>query len=224
MALFSNFFSFLFFTVLFLSLQIHARDSQFFSKVTHANDNNINGIKETDLPSKEEPVNKQPEQEPVFVPEAHDSYGLYGHKSAGQFPPATTTTTMTTYPPYKTESEEYMMSKYPNNKYYSYYNRDAYNTNYYKDAYGNDLDNTKHTEGGYESVMSKNQMMRKKNQMFYNSNNGGYDDRYHHNNGERQGMSDTKFMEGGKYHYENNNSIEGYQNQGFEGNEDKFQP
>ena len=75
MASFSNVFSFLFFTTLLSSLQINARDSQFFSKVAHAN----NG-EETQLLNKEETVSKA-EQEPVFVPETDNSYGLYGHES-----------------------------------------------------------------------------------------------------------------------------------------------
>ncbi|XP_028780438.1 protein E6-like [Neltuma alba] len=225
MALSSNLVSFLFFTILLLSsLQIQARDSQFFSKVTHPVIDKNNG-EETELPNeKEEPVmmNKPDQQEPVFIPEIDNNYGLYGHESAGP------TTTTTTYQPYKTESEEEYMRKYPNK--YSYYNRDQNdfinnnNNNYYKDAYGNDLDKKRYTGGGYEN-MSSNQM--RKNQKLYNGNNGGYDHRYRQYNGERQGMSDTRFMEGGKYYYENNNSMQGYQNQlGLEGNNniDEFQP
>ncbi|KAI9076964.1 hypothetical protein K1719_041040 [Acacia pycnantha] len=225
MALFSNTDSFLFFIILLLlSLQIHARDSQFFSKVTHPINNKKND-KETNLmPNKKEELvtmHKSDQQDqPIFIPEIDNNYGLYGHESAtGQFLPATTTT----YRPYKAATEEYM-SKYPNNK-YSYYNRDQNeNNSYYKDAYGNYLDNTRYIEGGYENL--SNNRMRRKNQKMYNSNNGGYV-RYDYN-GERQGMSDTRFMGGdGKYYYENSNSMEGYQNQlGFGGNNnmDGFHP
>lgn len=203
MAPFSNFISFLFFTTLLLSLQINARQSQFFSKVTHAENNG----QEKELSNKEEPLNK-PEKEPLFVPETDNNYGLHGHES-GQFPPRTTidtaaaaTITTTTYQPYKTESEE-EMNKYTKNK-YSYYNKDAYNTNqndfnnnnyFNKDAYGgnqNELGNTRYTYGVYNSMSNQNN-----NNNYYNNNAAN-----RWNNGEKQGMSDTRFMEGGNYYYD----------------------
>lgn len=195
MALFSNLVSFLFFTILLLlSPQIHARDSQFFSKVTHS----INNKKESEPETMDKP---DQQDQPNFMSETDNNYGLYGHDES-----------TATYQPYKTESEEYMR-KYPNNK-YSYYNRN----NFYNDAYGNDLDSTRYIEGGYEDVSSNH--MRKKNQKLYNSNSGGYG-RYDEYNGGRQGMSDTGFMGGyGKYYYENNNFIEGDQNHVLSGPHD----
>lgn len=218
MAPFSNYISFLFLTTLLLPLQIIARDSQFFSKVTHF-DNNNNNVKETELPNKEGPLNK-PEQQPVFTPETENSYGLYGHESS-QLP---STTTTTTYQPYEAEFQH--TSKYPN-KYN--YNNDAYNTNqneltntrltgtgyrnsekyYNMDAYGgnqNELSDTKYTEGEYNSMGNQN------NYKKYHYNNNAAKDRYSYNNnvannrnnGEKQGMSDTRFLEGGKYFYDLN--------------------
>lgn len=210
MAPFSNYISFLFLTTLLLPLQITARDSQFFSKVTHFDsNNNNNNVKETEFPNKEGPLNK-PEQQPVFTPETENSYGLYGHEST-QLP---STTTTTTYQPYEAEFQH--TSKYPN-KYYNY-NNEAYSTNqnelsntrltgtgyrnsdkyYNKDAYGgnqNELSDTKYTEGEYNSMGNQN------NYKKYHYNNNVANKRY---NGEKQGMSDTRFLEGGKYYYDVN--------------------
>ncbi|KAL9321184.1 hypothetical protein ACSQ67_013023 [Phaseolus vulgaris] len=143
MAHLSNYTSFLLFTTLFLALQISARDSQFFSKVSHFDNNNV---KETELPNREAPEVNKVDQQPPFVPETENSYGLYGHDESNQAPSTTTTknaasyTTPTSYHPYKTEFE--------NNK---YFNNDAYNNRY---------------------------------------------------NGEKQGMSDTRFLEGGRYFHD----------------------
>ncbi|KAK7319733.1 hypothetical protein RJT34_04458 [Clitoria ternatea] len=251
--------SFLFLTTLLLSLHVNARDSQFFSKVTPVNNNNNNNnLKETQVPNNEGPVNK-PEQQPVFIPETENSYGLYGHET-GLHPPTTTTTTnaapyttTTNYQPYKTTSSEEDTSKYSNNN--NNYNKDAYNTNQdefsetrftgtsynnnnyhynnnnnnnnnnHKDAVGgnqNELRDTKYTEEGYNSMENQNN---NNNKHYYNNNAASANDRYFYNNnnndgatnryyktdavnynynGERQGLSDTRFMEGGKYFYDVN--------------------
>ena len=102
----------------------------------------------------------------------------------------------------------------------------SYNNNknyhYNKDAYGNkqnELSDTKYTEGGYNSM--ENQYNNQKyyynnnaanDKYYYNNNNNGANDRYFYNNdaannrynGEKQGLSDTRFMEGGKYFYDVN--------------------
>ncbi|CAN4078893.1 unnamed protein product [Withania somnifera] len=71
MASFDKKFSLIFLLALLSSLQIHARDGQFFNKVP-----SNNGEKETPtvMPNKE--------QEPSFMPENENgAYGLYGHES-----------------------------------------------------------------------------------------------------------------------------------------------
>ncbi|CAL0309319.1 unnamed protein product [Lupinus luteus] len=198
---FSTYISFLFLATLLFPLQIIARESNFFSKVPHSNNNS--NVKETEIPKEEEPENK-PEEQPVFIPETENSYGLYGHEST-----QTSSTTNTNYEPYETEFQH--TSKYPNKYHHNYYNNDdAYNTNqneelsntrltgtyknnyYNKDAYEgnqNELSDTKYTEREYNSMG---------NQHNYN-NNGANDNRY---NGEKQGMSDTRFLEGGRYFYD----------------------
>ncbi|CAL0300912.1 unnamed protein product [Lupinus luteus] len=205
MAPFSIYISFFFLATLLFPLQIIARESHFFSKIPHSNNN----VKETELPKKEEPENK-PEEQPVFIPETENSYGLYGHEST-QNP-----STGSSYEPYETEFQH--TSKNPNKYHHSYNNNDAFNTNqneelsntklsdnyrnnyYNKDAYDgnqNELSDTKHTEGEYNSM--GNQHDYKKH--YYNNNNAANNNMY---NGEKQGMSDTRFLDGGKYFYDLN--------------------
>ncbi|MED6144788.1 hypothetical protein PIB30_018829 [Stylosanthes scabra] len=209
----SNLISLLFFTTLVFSLQANARESQFFSKVPHFNNN----LKETEvvpIPNNEAPVKK--EQVAEFIPETDNSYGLYGHESGLNPPSSTTTTTPTTsFEPYKSESEETSNEFTNNNNYYSF-NKDSYsskqnelsdarlarnsyssNNNYNNYFYDNTKDDNgfsdkKYTEGGYNSPMEN---QNSNNQKYYYNNN---------NNGERQGLSDTRFMEGGKYFYDVN--------------------
>ncbi|KAL2341859.1 hypothetical protein Fmac_009799 [Flemingia macrophylla] len=250
MASTSNYISFLFLTTLLLPLHITARDSQFFSKVTHFNNNN--GVKETQLPNKEAPEINKPEQQPAFIPETQNSYGLYGRDESNELP-------STTPHPYKTQFED--PTKYP-----KYYNNDAYNKKFYnKDAYGGnqyELSDTKYTEEGYNNKYYDS--YHNNHQNFYNNDaaNDKYynNNRYFHNNnnvannrynGEKQGMSDTRFLEGGKYFHDismdketynptnfgessrgvntdnwhNNRGYNGYQNQEeFEDEQENFEP
>ncbi|KAK4271615.1 hypothetical protein QN277_020284 [Acacia crassicarpa] len=240
---FSNCISLLLLTTLFMSLQIHARDSQFFSKVTHVTipattNNNNNVVKETELSKREEPVNK-PEQEPSFMPETESSYGLYGHES-GQFAPTTTTT----YKPYKTEPEQHT-DKYPTSNNNNYH----YNNNYKTDAYGRN-------QNEFNSMANQNSNHKydynnAANDRYFDNNKNANNDRYFYDNYatknsyvtnnnaannrykvDRQGMSDTRFMEGGKYFYDINSekydsalygdSSKGVNTRGWENNRGYF--
>ncbi|CAK8530583.1 unnamed protein product [Lathyrus sativus] len=163
----SNYISFLLFTTLLFPLHTIARESEFFSKVTHFN-------------KEESPTvtNKPEEQQPSFLPQTENSYGLYGHES-DHLPTNTAATN----------------SEFENNNYNNkYYNNDAYNTKYYnKDPFGNSQN---------EQSYNYNSMMEKQNnneRPLYNNNNNNY------YNGEKQGMSDTRFLEGGKYFHDINN-------------------
>ncbi|XP_020208252.1 protein E6 [Cajanus cajan] len=200
MAPLSNYISFLFLTTLVLPLHITARDSQFFSKVTHFNNNN--NVKETELPNKEAPEINKPEPQPAFIPETENSYGLYGHDESNELP--SNTPTPTSYHPYKAQFED--PTKYPNPK-NKYYNNDAYNKKFYnKDAYGGnqyELSDTKYTQEGYNNKYYNNDAANDKyyyNNNRYFHNNNVSDNRY---NGEKQGMNDTRFL-GGKYFYDVN--------------------
>jgi len=194
MATFSNYIFFLLLTTLLLPLTI-ARESEFFSKVTHFN-------KETKVPNKEEsPVTNKPEEQPPFIPQTQNSYGLYGHDS--DHIPSTAATTSTT------NSNFEDTNNYPNNN--KYYNNDAYNTKYYnKDTFGNnqnELSDTKYNEEGYNSMMEKQNNNQEyynaaNERSFHNNNYNNYNAQNNRYNGEKQGMSDTRFLEGGKYFYD----------------------
>ncbi|KAE9591708.1 hypothetical protein Lal_00039146 [Lupinus albus] len=203
MAPFSTYISFLFLATLLFPLQVIARESNFFSKVAHSNNN----VEETEVPKEEEPE-KKPDEQPVFIPETENSYGLYGHEST-----QTPSTTNTNYEPHETEFQH--TSKYPNKYHHNYNNDDAYNSNQneeldntrfigtYRNNYNNkdvyegnqnELSDTKYTEGEYNSVGNQHNY---KNH--YYNNNAANDNRY---NDEKQGMSDTRFLEGGRYFYD----------------------
>jgi len=270
MAHLSNFISFLLFATLLLALQISARDSEFFSKVSHFDNNNV---KETEVPSKEAPEVNKVDQQPPFVPETENSYGLYGHDESNEVPSTTTTkkvasyTTPTSYHPYKTEFENTR-----------YYNNDAYNNRFAETGYNNqeELSDTKYTEEGYNNNYN-NYQNNNNNQKYYNNdaasykynnnqkyyNNDAATHKYNHNNnykgnvhtynGEKQGMSDTRFLEGGRYFHDiyaeehhptnyddssrgvntnnwynnrgGNGNYNGYQNQEeFEGEHENYEP
>lgn len=210
MAPISKFLSFLFLTTLSFSLQIHARDSQFFSKVTH-----VNNVRE--IPNNETPLNK-PEQQPVFIPETENSYGLYGHDT-GLHPPSTTNTNNVdpnTFQSYeKTSSHDeindnkvnnyfnYQQDSY-NNKYpnevsdtkltgTSYTNNNNYDNNKYSSS-SKDFSNKKFPEEGYNSNENQNNNNNNNNKYFYNNNNN------------KDSSSNTKFTEEGYNSMENQNN------------------
>ena len=118
MASSSKLISILFLFALFC-MQIHGRE--FFSKIPSVNNNEKETTTipdtreqehETFIPEttqktssllnrEEQSTFEKQEQEPRFIPETQNGYGLYGHES-GKFPPSTTTTTKETYEPYVT--------------------------------------------------------------------------------------------------------------------------
>lgn len=227
MAPISKLISFLFLTTLSFSLHIHARDSQFFSKVTHVN-NNLNDRQVLNPNNNEQPLNKPPQQQqPVFIPETDNSYGLYGHES-GLHPPTTTTSNNVVPNTYQSQDENnnyfttFQKDSYTNNKYpneisdtkltqtsYNNNNNNNYDKYYYNNNKyaSNELTNTKFPEEGYNSMENQN------NKYYYNNNVAANDKYYfktngasnnNYNNVERQGMSDTRAMEGGKYFYDVN--------------------
>lgn len=191
-----------FFLLSLFSFHVHARE--FFSKIPSIHNNN-NFDKETvravTVPGTQEPNafnpdagKQEPEPEPTFYAQTGNSYGLYGHES-GQLPPVSTAATSTTYEPYVTpDRSQKNYNNYPNN------NR---NSNYY-----NDKDTT-----GYE-----NERQRFGETSFAENENV---DRSEFGNGERQGMSDTRFMENGKYYYDINNE---QRNNNENSNPNRFRP
>ncbi|XP_015890500.2 protein E6 [Ziziphus jujuba] len=188
-----------------LSLQTQARESQFFSKVT-----NNNYVKDPEFHSKEEVVNKQ-EEEPTFIPQTQTGYGLYGHETIEVSPttttPTPTTTTPTTFEPYTTTPQYKTQSEEPVNKYPKSYNTDHYNNN--NNNYYNNENTFENTQNGRRTE-TRTRLAGSgyvANPNGYDNNNGGS---YHV---ERQGMSDTRFMSGGKYYYDINSEKNYDQNQ-----------
>ncbi|XVF87435.1 hypothetical protein PTKIN_Ptkin18bG0119900 [Pterospermum kingtungense] len=221
--------SILFLFTLF-SMQIHGRE--FFSKIPSTNNNEKETTTitkeqehETTIPETTQKTYVKEEQEPRFVPETRNGYGLYGHES-GQLPPSTTTTTKETYEPYVTPVRYHPDEPYNsipessnNNKNTFYYNKNAHEGTEQKD-----LGEARFTERGWstkeyrnnnnyynsnnrynngeeqnlgEAKFTERGWSTKENQNnYYNGNNGYY------NNVEKQGMSDTRFLENGKYFHD----------------------
>lgn len=192
---------------LFLSVTPHARESHFFSKVT----------KDDEIP----PTFDQKQQtntnnEPTFVPETSDghSYGLYGHESGQSSPGASDQThayKTTVFSDSATDSDSNSNSdsdsnsnslagthKYSNDLPYGeslYSNNQEQNTyeQQYKDSYLTEEERARRSGVTYTTTSSDDDDIT--NQMEKSYNNGK----------KQQGLSDTRFMEGGKYFYDVNN-------------------
>ncbi|XP_010260323.1 PREDICTED: protein E6 [Nelumbo nucifera] len=214
----------LFLLFLISSVQIQAREIKFFNRVSHYttnnNKNNSNNGKETELPKKEETPSKE-DEEPSFTPESENGYGLYGHGS-GQLPP--TTDNDAYYTTGNLRAEKTTTSEYNNGGNYEYkqFNK-RYPNNFYSTNNGYEtkqqvgLEGTRFTSteylnnnnNGYETKqqqtmggarLADTSYLNNNNNYHYSNNNNKY-----RNNGyatEQQGMSDTRFLEGGKYFYD----------------------
>ncbi|CAH8299090.1 unnamed protein product [Eruca vesicaria subsp. sativa] len=201
---------FFFTTLVLLSTQINARDSYFFGKfhretTKDQNPNNVLPLETSEKTTVEEsfPNKKEQEQDPTFLPQSENGYGLYGHETT-----------------YNNNKEEFNN----NNKYDEKFNGETFSTptlseteesyNNYDEKYpkktesydnNEEFNNNKYDENVKEKSFSKNNEDKRS---FYNSN--AYETEleletpykgYSHNL-ERQGMSDTRFMEKGNYYYD----------------------
>ncbi|MBA0729835.1 hypothetical protein Golax_004586 [Gossypium laxum] len=240
-----------FFLLALFSVEIHGRE--FFSKIPSVNTN------EKEVTNKEEQTTLgKKEQEPRFVPETQNGYGLYGHES-GQLPPSTTSTKKT-YEPYVTPvkyhpDEPYNSipaSKTNNKDSYFYSKTNGYgNTEQQSEARFNEkgwtTKETNNYNGNNEALFTEKGWSTKENQNsnnyyngnneamftekgwstkenqnnnnYYNGNNEAmftekgwstkenqnnnnyYNGNNGYNNVEKQGMSDTRYLENGKYYY-----------------------
>ncbi|XVE66159.1 hypothetical protein DITRI_Ditri08aG0058000 [Diplodiscus trichospermus] len=220
MASFANHSTFFLFLVLSSSsLLIDARESKFFSKIFHL------GAKISPFEVPTPTPAPAPAAGPVNSGSQFDPYyGLYGHGS-GMFPSAKETVSTSNTPTATTAFEDDLLAEqladenyetgYHNNKYNnngyttSNYNNDGYtSSNYNNNGYTVRNSNansysSSYKTNGYSSSSSSNNN---------NNNNNGYET-------ERQGMSDTRFMEGGKYYYNVKNANyypSGYESTGKE--------
>ncbi|KAF8053242.1 hypothetical protein N665_1444s0014 [Sinapis alba] len=201
---------FFFTTLVLLSTQINARDSYFFGKFHRESSkdqhpNNVLPLKTSQKTTVEEsiPNKKDQEQDPTFVPESENGYGLYGHETT-----------------YNNNKEEFNNN---NNKYDEKFNGETFSTprlseteesyNNYDEKYpkktesynNNEEFNEKYDENVKEESFSENNEDKRS---FYNSNAYGTEleretpYKGYSYNMERQGMSDTRFMEKGNYYYD----------------------
>ncbi|CAH2034170.1 unnamed protein product [Thlaspi arvense] len=215
---------FFFTTLVLLSTQINARDSYFFGKFHRESPkdqtaNNVLPLETSEKTSVEEsvPNKKEQEQEPTFLPESENGYGLYGHE--------------TTYNNNNKEEFNNNNNKEEfnnNNKYDEKFNGETFSTpslseteessynnydekypkkteSYDNNRYNNEEFNNKYDENVKEESFPENN---EEKRSFYNSNAYGTEleretpyKGYSHNL-ERQGMSDTRFMEKGSYYYD----------------------
>ncbi|XP_061979236.1 protein E6-like [Populus nigra] len=208
--------SFLFFLTIF-SKQIHARESQFFSKVgaTTASPStttiNNNNVQDKTLPSKEEESFNKQELDPAFIPDTQNGYGLYGQESS-QFPTTTKLAnapyTTATYQPYKTQTQtQETYTNYPTDSTTTTTTNNHYNNNAYEEQQQN-FGETSLQESEYTNMGNQN------SNKYYNgansNNNKYYNGANSYNNDEKQGMSDTRYLEHGKYYYDVNNENSNY--------------
>ncbi|KAK9285313.1 hypothetical protein L1049_024504 [Liquidambar formosana] len=196
MAAYAKHFFFPFLLVLFSIVQ--ARESRFFSKVTHSTVKKVPVLVEAPAPA---PEPAQPESTGY-------GYGLYGHGS-NEVPTTTTTTTTPTTATneneilaeefasenYKESETGYTNSNYNNNGYTNTNTNSNYNNNGYTNT--NTNTNTNYNANLYQNSYSTNGYQS-------NYNNNGYPSNYNNNAyvTEPQGMSDTRSVENGKYYYD----------------------
>ncbi|GLT41035.1 hypothetical protein SLA2020_151250 [Shorea laevis] len=214
--------SFLFLVILSSFLQIQARESKFFSKITHAS------FSTTILPPTEAPT-PYPATAPAPAPVTKSYYGLFGPGSGLVIPEKETTNTpTTTNDDNDLLDEELVGESYQTgyqNKNYNYnngYTTKEVTTNNYN--YNNGYTTTPATTNNYNynngytaatTTTTGNKYMN--NGYAENYKNSGYT-ASNYNNGyesEKQGMSDTRFVEGGKYYYDVKNE-NNYPNYGYE--------
>lgn len=109
---------------------------------------------------------------------------------------------------YKSESEEYYNyeDNNNNNNFQTFENSNSkpYENSFYynKDLYDNGRQSFQNTRLSRDDYTTTPLYDQGKYDNFYNSNNGGGDNNNNGNNMVRQGMSDTRFMENGKYYYD----------------------
>ncbi|TKY48893.1 TBC1 domain family member 5-like A [Spatholobus suberectus] len=162
-----------------------------------------------------------PAPEPEFF-DSGEGYGLYGRGSYSQYPPTKETPTTTTFEN-KLLNEDFNDESYktgnPKTNFYSNYNSEEYrnndNTNEeYRNSYIGGYSNN------FNDRYSNNNHNGKEN---YNNNYNGKENYYYNNNyngigyeRKREGMSDTRFMENGRYYSSVNNDNENYNLNGYE--------
>ncbi|KAL8032553.1 hypothetical protein ABFX02_13G103800 [Erythranthe guttata] len=178
----------------------HARDSQFFNKIPSTTSKTVVVSNNN---NKESPTTQQPaEQNPNFLPENENGYGLYGHES-GQLPPSATTTgepsTTTTA---TTESKQPLHKYLPKN-----YNPVAYVTQPELDVTDNSP--TLAEENSYTTdpdTINNNNNYYNGEQKYYNGQQETEETEYYRS---YPTTTTTAATNNNKYYYNNNNNAGG---------------
>ncbi|KAJ8545491.1 hypothetical protein K7X08_018074 [Anisodus acutangulus] len=215
MASITKHFSLIFLLIVLSSLQIHARDGQFFNKVP-----SNNGEKETQtvVPNKE--------QEPNFMPENENgAYGLYGHDSVSTpvtninnpnvnnlpnskyLPKNYNPVSYVTVPEDNTNENNFneeFTTKHTttansNNQFYS-----TGPTNYPSNN-NNNNNNQQQYYHGVSDFSTKNNNNNQQQQQFYSSNNQQY---YNNNNNNNDDDEEEYYNAANSYYNNNNNNDE----------------
>ncbi|KAG6419161.1 hypothetical protein SASPL_121373 [Salvia splendens] len=204
---------------LFSSLHTHARESQFFNKIPSSTTTNNVAVPATT--NTQVPTNQQ---DPTFLPDNDNSYGLYGHES-GQNPPSTTTAEEFKQPPNKYLPENYNPVAYVtqpesdlNDTPASFTQERTFSTNPNNNYYNADQNKNSLYNGEQNSFYNQQQQEETEFKSYRNpaSNNNGNGNLYNGGSSfnrqpqgqdsafQPQGMSDTRVMENGKYYYDTN--------------------
>ncbi|KAL9234034.1 hypothetical protein vseg_008955 [Gypsophila vaccaria] len=202
------------FFFLLITLQIHARDSHFFSKVSRSRDyiTNPNHNYYNNQDNEVTPFTKQQyeEEQPSYTPQnTQESYGLFGHDTGLDPPTATSTSTSisTATIPSTTRTSLYKMDghKYENQE--NFNNNENYENDQEEESYEPNLEGL--SETFYTNYKNNNVSPRKYvAQNNYNNNNNVDNKKNYGDEGkfyggvEKQGMSDTRYLENGKYFYD----------------------
>ncbi|KAL8460502.1 hypothetical protein ACS0TY_032149 [Phlomoides rotata] len=173
-------FSLFLLVALLSSVHTDARDSQFFNKIPSTTNDVV-------VPITKEALNTQ--QEPNFIPEKENGYGLYGHES-GQNPPSTTTAAAAT--PLNAEFKQPTHKYLPKN-----YNPVAYVT---QPEGGDDSVNFSDERGFSTNAIDDNK---------YNNGQNFYDNRWEKDETEFRNYPTTTTNKGnnGNYYYSGGSSF-----------------
>ncbi|KAJ0112788.1 hypothetical protein Patl1_02328 [Pistacia atlantica] len=193
---------FLLVLVLFSPLQIQARESKFFNKFTHFSTNNKVPESEISAPTPTPAPAPAPAEFEVSVPAPEPALAptlFYAERERGYGLYEGTETSITEETDLLNEQLS-AAENFETGNQNSNYNNNLYTSNYKSNGYGNT---------GYTTVNYNNNGYSNSN---YNNNghtgntgynNNGYSSNYNTNGyeNEKQGMSDTRFLENGKYYY-----------------------
>ncbi|XP_077249632.1 uncharacterized protein LOC143889332 [Tasmannia lanceolata] len=213
--------SFLFLIFLVFSLQVEARESQFFSKAMRYNTQN-------EIP----PVKKQ--DPTTLTPQNYNGYGLYGHETEKL--PSTSTYNNAPYEGVKSYQTKQSNEGYLNNEYYNKQSTAGYLNNEYGDidrqstaGYHNNEHENKQSTAGYlnneyynkqstAGYLNNEQDGKKSTAGYLNNEQDGKKSTAGYLNNEydnkQYGMSDTRFLEKGRYFYDVNKK--NYYQNGYE--------